>query len=278
MAARDQASTLRFVRAGERTVVHTARAASPTKLLLPDNRGGGAWAYVASLGGGLVDGDAITLTIDVDPGARALVATQASTKVYRSPRGTSQTLRACVGAGGLLACLPDPVSCFAGARYAQRIDVEIETGDATLVLVDALTCGRAARGERWALARYASSLRVARAGRLVVSDAILLDPAHGAIDRRMGRFDAVATVVAVGPLAEGVRENLAAAARERPTWTTGTDVERRPPLLHAATALAPDALVARIAATSTRDLVDRLRALLAPVAQALGDDPFARRW
>jgi urease accessory protein len=266
----DRPSALRFVPAGGRTAVHTARASSPTKLLLPGNRGRGAWAYVASLGGGLVDGDAVSLAIDVDPGARALVATQASTKVYRSPRGTSQAVRARVGSGALLACLPDPVSCFAGARYAQSIDVELAAADASLVLVDALTCGRAARGERWQLARYASTLRVSREGRVVANDAVLLDPAHGPVALRMGRFDAVATVIAVGPLAAGVRASLAAAARDRP--------EPGAPVMHAATALADDASLGRLAAVSARHLVASLRALLAPVAEALGDDPFARRW
>ena len=150
------------MRAGERTVVHTAAARSPLKLLLPKNHGVGCWVYVATLGGGLVDGDAIALSVEVERGGCALLGTQASTKVYRSPGGTTQTLHARVASGALLAVLPDPVSCFAGARYAQDLRIDLHDATATLVLVDALTCGRAARGERWAFARYASRPRVRR--------------------------------------------------------------------------------------------------------------------
>jgi urease accessory protein len=258
------------VRTRERTVVHTARAHSPLKLLLPRNHGTGAWVYVATLGGGLVDGDVVALDVDVGPGASALLGTQASTKVYRSPRGTSQRMRARVGGGGLLAVLSDPVSCFAGARYEQRIDVDLADEEATLVLVDTLTCGRAARGERWAFARYASRTRVSRAGRVVVIDAALLDPAHGDVATRVGKYDAFATVIAVGPRAGGVRAGILAAAAAAPV-TPSTR-------LMTATSLGPDATLARLAATSAQEAIATVRALVQPVARELGDDPFARRW
>jgi urease accessory protein len=261
---------LRFVRAGERTVVHTARARSPLKLLLPKNHGGGAWVYAATLGGGLVDGDAVDLAVEVDRGACALLATQASTKVYRSPSGTAQRLRARVGSGALLAVLPDPVSCFAGARYEQHIDIDLEDDDSTLVLVDALTCGRASRGERWAFSRYASRTRVSRAGRLLVLDATLLDPRHGDLPARMGRFDALATVVAVGPRSQEVRARVLAAAATAPAKGSSP--------LTSATALGPDAALGRLAASSAQEAIAAIRALVGPVARELGDDPFARRW
>jgi urease accessory protein len=225
---------------------------------------------VASLGGGLVDGDALTLGVELERGACALVGTQASTKVYRSPRGTTQALRARVARDSLLALVPDPVSCFAGARYAQSIDVELEDERATLVLVDAYTCGRAARGERWAFDRYASRTRVTRAGRLLVLDSVLLDPAHGGLAARMGAFDAFATVLAVGPRAEAVRARVLAAAAESP--------EKSASRLQSASAVAPDVAIGRLAAGSAAELTATLRALVSPLAHELGDDPFARRW
>ena len=260
---------LRFVRAGRRTVVHTARARSPLKLLLPNNHGDGSWVYVATLGGGLVDGDVLTLSVDVERGACALLGTQASTKVYRSPKGTAQTLRARVGADALLAVVPDPVSCFAEARYEQRIDVHIDDG-ATLLLIDTLTCGRAARGERWALTRLSSRTRVWRGERLVFVDATLLDPRHGDVAARMGRFDAVASVLAVGPQAREVQARVLAAASTPPQ----KDASR----LWSAAALGPDAALGRLAASSAGEAVSAVRAMVAPIASPLGDDPFARRW
>ncbi len=129
--------------------------------------------FLASLGGGLVDGDRIDVDVDVGRGAFALVGTQASTKVYRSPRGCSQHLAARLAEGAFLALVPDPVVCFAGARYEQRTDVALALGASVLVL-DGYTCGRSARGERWAFSRYAARTTIARDGVAAAIDATLL--------------------------------------------------------------------------------------------------------
>jgi urease accessory protein len=237
---------------------------------MPNNHGEGSWVYIASLGGGLVDGDALSLSVDVEAGACALLATQASTKVYRSPHGTSQRLAARVAAGALLAVVPDPVSCFAGASYTQQVDIVLEDDTATLVLVDALTCGRAARGERWAFARYAARSRLWIGDRLLAHDSVRLDPAHGDVAARMGRYDTFATITAAGPRAAAVRGHLLAAAATAPS----RDASR----LHAVTVLSPGASIGRLAATCASEAIAAVRALLAPLAGELGDDPFARRW
>lgn len=259
--------TLRVVRVGERSVVHTARATSPMKLLLPNNHGEGVWAFVASFGGGLVDGDALALDVDVDVDATLFLGTQASTKAYRAERGTSQSLRARVGEAALLAIVLDPVACFAGSRHAQRADIELAPSG-SLVLVDAMTSGRAASGERWDLDRYASRTRVARAGEPLALDAVLLDPAHGDLRGRMGRFDAMATIIATGPRVRALRDSLLGAPKP----------ERRAPTLLSASPLGDDGVLARLVADDVGRATTTLRSLLAPLADALGDDPFARKW
>src|SRR3954465_8153916 len=102
-----------IVRSGARSVITRAYATSPLRLLTPANHGRAAWIYTSSLGGGLVDGDRLSLTIDVGPRASAFVTTQASTKVYRSPSGTSADVRARVHEHGVLVVAPDPVVLFA---------------------------------------------------------------------------------------------------------------------------------------------------------------------
>jgi len=160
---------------GDRAYVARARAESPLKLLFPRNHGSAQWVFTATYGGGLVDGDGIVLDLEIDARASAFVSTQSATKVYRSPRGTSQSLDARVATGALLALVPDPVSCFAGARYSQRAHVAL-AGGASLLLVDAFTCGRAARGERWDFAHLASRTTITRDGHAVLTDATVLSP------------------------------------------------------------------------------------------------------
>ena len=166
------------------TVVRAARANSPLKLLLPRNHGRGAWAYLASFGGGLVDGDSIH--VDVERGRPAPRGCSP-----RSPPPRCTALRAAagscsrpsVGEDGLLVLLPDPVACFAGARYEQETSVTLAPG-ASLVLLDAFTCGRAARGERWAFSHYLVATLVQRAGVPLLLDSVRLSTRGGRPARR----------------------------------------------------------------------------------------------
>src|SRR5262245_10707844 len=195
---RPGAGKLHFEHMRGTTVLTRAAAASPLRVLNPKSAGTASWVYLATYGGGLVGGDSIDVTIDAGPRAAALIATQASTKVYRSGLGASQRLRARAGDGSLLVLLPDPVTAFSGSQYQQEQHVELDE-DASLVLVDWLTAGRMASGERWQFDGYTSRTFVRRAGTLLLHDAISLTSADGAIAGRMNRFNCVATVVLTGP-------------------------------------------------------------------------------
>ncbi|MBZ4336161.1 urease accessory protein UreD [Corallococcus sp. AS-1-12] len=260
---------LAFERSGPRTVVRTALAHSPLRLLTPRNHGHAAWAYTSSFGGGLVDGDHLRLEVDVADGACALLATQGANRVYRSPQGCRSDLVARVGPDALLAWVPDPTVCFTGARYAQSLDVTLSPG-ASLVLADVVTAGRSARGERWAFLHYASRLRVAREGRALVDERWVLDPAHGALPERLGRFDALASVLLVGPALKDARESLAARV-------AGLPVQPRAREVVSASPLGEDGLLLRVAAVSLETLLATTRDWLSFLPGLLGDDPWARR-
>ncbi len=260
---------LAFERVGAATVLRTARASSPLRLLTPRNHGHAAWVFAATFGGGLVDGDTIQLDLTLAPGSTGLLGTQASTKVYRCLEGACrQELDASIGADALLVLVPDPVVCFAEARYEQTIAVELAP-QASLVLVDTFTAGRSARGERWQFARYASRLGVTRGGAPLVHDAVLLDPAHGEIAPRLGRFEAIATILLFGPRARALRE--AAIARAPAPARAAAIVEAVSPI-------GDDGALIRVAGASVEAVTTAVRAYLAGLGALLGDDPFARKW
>ena len=239
-------------------------ATSPLRLLTPRSRGEAAWVVQSSLGGGLVDGDAPSLAVRVGRGARALLLTQASTKVYRSPRGTSQQLEAVVEADALLVSWPDPLTCFAGANFAQSTRVQLEAS-ASVLLVDAFTAGRVARHERWAASHHQSRLQVEVAGGCLVDETLRLDPLEGPIAERFGRFDAFATVLLWGPYLAEAREAVAAAV-------TATPLEHRAPVVESVSPLGEHGLWLRCAATTTPGLSERLRQRLAFVPGLAGGD------
>jgi urease accessory protein len=240
---------------------------SPLRALTPRNHGSAAWAFLTTLGGGLVDGDRIEAKVAVEARAFALLGTQSSTKVYRSPHGCFHGLDVRVGQDAAVAMVPDPVVCFAGACYTQRINVSLAPG-ASLLLLDGYTSGRAGRGERWAFARLDSRSTVRRFGAGDIVDSTLLDPAHGAIAERMGRFGAVLTLLAVGPRFRPVAQAMLV-ARSAPSFEC--------PAVASASPLG-DGAVLRVAADRFETASCLLRPSFEALADILGDDPFARKW
>jgi urease accessory protein len=216
-----------------------------------------------------VSGDRIALSIEVGKGATGLVATQAEGKVFRSPVPSQLKVEACVRAGGLLACLPDPVSCYSGARYSQEQRFILEP-DASLLFVDAITAGRTARGERWALERYQSRNEIKVGGELVLRDALELGSKGSPLAERMGRFQTFALAVAIGPAFAGVARSLL----ER---VSGAAAERLSSLRVTASPLA-DGVLLRYGSEQVEELVAALRKHLSFLPTKLGEDPFSRRW
>lgn len=261
---------LTFTRSGSGTVLTRAFATSPAKLVTTNARGTACWVYVATLGGGLVGGDDIRVTARVTPGARALLTTQASTKVYRSLRPSSQHVTATVDARGLLAVVPDPIVCFRDADFSQTQRYDL-AADASLVVVDWMTSGRHAAGERWLFSRYASRLDINRDARPLVFDAIVLEPDLDSIAERMGRFDVILTAVLTGPA-------VAAAAEAILDRTSRSSIDRHGDLVLSASRLRDGGALLRMAGTSVERVGRMLREHLAFLSPLVGDDLWSRKW
>ena len=165
---------------------------------------------------------------------------------------------------------PDPVVCFAGARYRQAQRFHVADGGA-LIVVDTLLAGRCAAGERWAFCEYRNLVEVTAGERLLVHEAMALRQSDGALAPRLGRFDVLALAVLVGqPLRREVETLLAASAAQ--------PVARRADQLLAAAPLGNDGCIVRIAGTSSEGVGRTLRSLLGCVPERLGDDPWTRKW
>lgn len=264
---------LEMTRVRGATVVTRARAHSPLKLLVPRVQGPSAWAFTSTYGGGLVAGDDIRLDVNLGPAATCLLGTQASTKVYRSAdhRPARQALNVNIGAGATCVCAPHPVSCFARARYVQRQRFDLAP-DASLVLVDGLTSGRHANGERWAFDRYDSRTDIFVNGRHVFRDALRLTSDDGPIAgyHRTGGFDCFAFAVICGRrLQDHARGALDCVA----AWPlAGAEMN---PLLVSASPF-DGGVVIRAAGAKTEVVTQWLRDRLAFVRDLVGEDPWAR--
>ena len=248
-----------------RTVLARAEASSPLRFLRPTFPGSRSAAVcLVTFGGGLVDGDALDLDIVVEAGATLVLFTQSTTKAFR---GTSRaTFRAEVR--GTLALLPDPVACFQGSRYRQRIDITLhEQGSA--VVLDGITSGRAAFGERWAFDGVDLATTVRGGGAVMVRDALRVDVNDGPIPPRLDRFEALATVLAIGPRVRPVASSILASA-----VVTADLVAAPSPLLGSSAAAGA---IVRIAATSPSRSLAEARARLRNLPEIDIGDPVASR-
>ncbi|CAN5774830.1 hypothetical protein BH11MYX2_BH11MYX2_24280 [soil metagenome] len=249
---------------GVRSDVHRARGAGPLKLLTL-RASNAAWIVTSSLGGGLVDGDAVALDVEIDTNATAVVTTQASTKAYKGR--AHQELRVRVGERANAIVVPDHLVPYANARVVQATRLDLASS-ASLVLCDILTAGRIAHGEMWACERVDLTLSIMRDGVQRLVDRVVLDRAHGAIAERLPGIAAIATCVLLGPrVAEHARAVL---DRVRETPLVGEVLIAASPL--------DEGVLVRLAGPSVEQVIATTRAQLIDACKALGEDPWARKW
>ncbi|KAI0166966.1 UreD-domain-containing protein [Hypoxylon sp. FL1284] len=194
----------------------------PLKLISPSSTAyqGSVLVFLLSYGGGLVGGDQINLSIDVQPRARLSIVTQGHTKIFRSVASdivTRQNLKVDIKDGAALCLLPDPVQPFESSVYEQ-VQIFRLTSGASLCLLDWVTQGRAARGENWSLGRWIGRNEVwavsgsespSSKGRLLLRDTVILDGANRpsespSLRESMHGNAVVGTLILRGPMTESI--------------------------------------------------------------------------
>jgi urease accessory protein len=181
------------------------------------------WAEVVTLNssGGVAGGDRLESMLEVRAGARATFASQAAERFYRALPGDPPShvrTRLSVAEGGAAEWLPQEAILFDRAALDRRLDIDLAE-DAWFLGVESLVFGRTAMGERVGTARLSDTIRVRRAGRLVLHDAIRLDGAVAAALARPALANggaAVATLIHVAPDAETRLDALRAAWEDAP--------------------------------------------------------------
>jgi len=157
---------LRFARRRDRTVLAARHQRGPLMVQRPfyPEGDGVCHAYLLHPPAGIVGGDDLDTTLELDPGAHGLVTTPAATRWYFS-RGVEARVRqrARLADGATLEWLPQETLVFDGAhaRLATRIDLE---GNARFCGWEILGLGRPACGERFADGRLDFRFEVFRNG------------------------------------------------------------------------------------------------------------------
>jgi len=162
--------------------------------------------------GGIVGGDALASSFQMQGGARATLAGQAAERFYRAMPGSVASVRTRIeqAEGAMAEWLPQETILFDGCSLDRRLEVELAEG-AWFLGVESLVFGRAAMGEQVERAWLRDAVRIRRGGRLVLSDAVRLEGEVSALLRRgsiAAGARAVATVWHVAADAEARVEGL----------------------------------------------------------------------
>lgn len=189
--------------AGAPTVLAEQRHSGALRVLRPLylDRSGQVSVTIVNPGGGMLDGDRYRLDATVEAGADLQLTTQSATKVYRTPQDRAESLqRIALRPNARLEMVPDSVIAYAGARFRQFTDVDMEAS-ASLALAEIATPGWSPEGVPHAYEELTLVTRVRRGGRLLLHDRLRFTPENEHPAQRLltQGFSHVGTLVIVDP-------------------------------------------------------------------------------
>ncbi|PTY01599.1 hypothetical protein DB346_12720 [Verrucomicrobia bacterium LW23] len=151
--------------------------AAPLHLSKPHEDAGALVVNMVSPTAGVFDDDEIDIRARVEAGARLVLTTPSSSRIYRSRNGGYGAVRQAftVEAGGFLEFYPEPFIPHAGARYRQTNTIAVAS-DATLLYFEWLTPGRTASGEVFEYAELQWDTDIAVGEKLLLRERHKLTP------------------------------------------------------------------------------------------------------
>lgn len=183
---------------------------------------GACEAMVMSASAGVMAGDDQRVRVEVGEGAALRVSTQSFEKIHRMEGGASARRQTAlsVAPGGYLDYCPQPQIPFAGSAYAATTEVDLADETSTLVYEEVLSCGRAARGERFEYRSYANHVVVRVGGAPVYLDNAVYVPGEMPMEG-LGLFEGFSHVANLVVVGAGVGEDALLAARDYLREQTG---------------------------------------------------------
>lgn len=176
-------SNLRVV-AGEiggKTYLKELSFSAPFKVMSPFKLpGGGMRVMPLMASAGILEGDRQKIFLEMEPHAKMEFVSQSYEKLHKMKNGSaSREIFLKVGKGAVLLYRPLPVIPFAGSAFHGCTEIRLEDRNSRLFYQEILSCGRAARGERFEYRYYTSLVEVRRNGKLTYRENNRFYPARG---------------------------------------------------------------------------------------------------
>jgi urease accessory protein len=246
-----------------RTTLETLYQQGCLKARFPHTHRSDMEAVLINTSGGVTDGDQLDIALDAQTGSDLTVTTPAAERIYRALPNTPPariSVTAHIADRARLDYLPQETILFDNCALNRTLYVDMHE-NARFLGVEALLFGRTLHGEALTTLRLRDTIRIRRAGRLILHDGVRL---QGGMHAKLtapasaGLARATATIVLVAPDAEThlphVRDALKDAEAGASVWD--------------------GMLLARLVATDGQ----ALRRLVAGVLACLRENPLPRLW
>ncbi|ACK50956.1 Urease accessory protein UreD [Methylocella silvestris BL2] len=207
----------RWISGGTR--LHALRQTSPCRIFFPRRNDPAVLeAILVNSSGGLVEGDRISISVEVGCGATVIMRTQAAEKIYRSlTRETVIATELVIGRGGFLDWRPQEAILFDGARLSRSQSFVVEA-DSRFLSGEVVIFGRIARGETFAHGELRDAVTVRCGGRLLFADRLRLGGEVAALRHArfgLGGSAGLASILYFGPGAARLLPFARARAEQR---------------------------------------------------------------
>lgn len=145
--------------------------------------------YLLQLGGGFVEGEKYKNTFTLKKDSRAIITTQASTKVFKCTNGktTEQHTIINLEAGSILEYITDTVILYKDSIYKQVNDIYLAE-DSTFIYSDGITSGWSPEGEGFKYNKVQLKSNVYVNNKLILLDNLIINPMEHDVSK-LGFFE-----------------------------------------------------------------------------------------
>lgn len=145
--------------------------------------------YLLQLGGGYVEGEKYKNIFNLKDEARAIITTQASSKVYKciNKIKTEQETEINLGINSVLEYITDSVILYKDAAYKQVNNIYLDKSS-TLIYSDGITAGWSPEGDKFSYSSVQLKSNVYVNNKLVLLDNLLVNPRENDVTR-LGFFE-----------------------------------------------------------------------------------------
>lgn len=145
--------------------------------------------YLLQLGGGYIEGEKYKNIFKLNNEARAIITTQASTKVYKCLNNitTEQETEITLGKNSVLEYITDSVILYKGAIYKQVNNIYLDKSS-TLIYSDGITAGWSPEGDKFTYNSVQLKSNIYVNNKLVLLDNLIVKPDENDVTK-LGFFE-----------------------------------------------------------------------------------------